>query len=146
MESYDEFKKRLVKENPKYSRSSDAFLQKKYLEKTGISPADSSTYKSAVRGLEPINTHQSLDRIGGFILIAGWLSLSIGVFILLIQLISGGSVVLSVSTMLIGLMLIANGQFLRVTGEIEQNTQKTALLLERVAAKLLADTDKENSN
>ena len=146
MESYEEFKKRLVIENPKYSRSSDAFLQKKYLEQTGISPAESSDYKSALKGLEPTNTHQSLDRIGSFITAAGWLSLGIGVFILLIQLISGGSVVLSVSTMLIGLMLIANGQFLRVTGDIEQNTQKTALLLERMAAKLLADTDKEDSN
>ena len=152
MESYAQFRERLIVQDASYQYASKIHIRKLYHEAYGewptavdstsraiVAPADLSVVVSQV------NSHGSLGAIGGFVSFVGWLGLALGVVLIFVELSSRGSLAISATTILLGLLLVANGQFLRVTGEIEQNTQKTALLLERVAAKLLAETD-QNPN
>ena len=153
MESYADFKERLIEQDNSYQFASKTQLRKLYYEVYGEwPPAEDSTSHSTgdladlTILVRPVNSHGSLEAIGNFLSFVGWLGLVLGLVLIFVELSSRGSLAISATTILLGLLLVANGQFLRVTGEIEQNTQKTALLLERVVAKLLEDTDKENSN
>ena len=153
MESYAQFKERLIEQDASYQYASKTALRKLYHEVYGEwPPAEESTPQAtdALADLSilvrPVSSHGSLEAIGKFLSFVGWLGLVLGVVLIFVELSSRGSLAISATTILLGLLLVANGQFLRVTGEIEQNTQKTALLLERVEAKLLSDTEKVNSN
>ena len=153
MESFENFKKQQIENNPGLFRSSDSYFRRLYKEEFGAWPGevefdDLPKHKKPVR---VTNKHGTLDGIAGFISFLGWITVVGGAFLAIAGLVTLDSIgglgaiglIYGVAVTIFGLLIVANGQFLKVIGQVELNTQKTALLLEQLLDRSAEGSDEE---
>jgi len=148
MASFDEFKADLIEKNSAYAKSSDAHLRNLW-NATKDGAEDQLSRKTSIKqirsgdlvqGLE--NRHGTLNAVAASFSFIGWLVVSVAVIAMMLALKTLSEDMGSLSWMVVlyalaigvmGLLVVASGQVLKVFGQIEQNTQKTYLLLLRNA-------------
>ena len=135
METFEVFKERAIQEEPGTFRLSNTYFRKAYHAEYGVWPEEADNLEAKPKGI-PIrvrNTHSTLDGLAAFISAVGWITVVGGVVIGVVGMIYGGAVAIT------GLLVVANGQLLKVISQVEQNTQKSSLLLEKILDKVGVD-------
>ena len=145
MESFEAFRTRLQVEKPDESNLGTNYLRKLYHDEYGVWPGwEGATSSHSLKMRMAASKEFSLGaltRIAGLLSTFGWLSVVSGVILFVVGLVTLESydglgatgLFYGLGLILFGLLVVGNGLLLRVLAQIEINTAKTNLLLEKSA-------------